>query len=56
MLNAPDAPPVDRKVQSGWGKGSNVQYACVRVDGVPMESIAPALVVITTNSQRNHAF
>jgi hypothetical protein len=27
----------------------------VRVDGIPMDSIAPALVVIPTNSPQNHS-
>jgi hypothetical protein len=38
------------------GEGSNVQYAQVRVDGIPTDSIAPALVVIPTNSPQNHYF
>ena len=37
------------------GEGSNVRYAWLRVDGIPTDSIAPALVVIPTNSPRNHS-
>ena len=32
-----------------WG-GTNVQFAWVRVDGIPLDSNAPGLVVIPTNS------
>ena len=31
------------------------EYAWVRGDGIPMDSIAPALVVIPTNSRQNHS-
>ncbi len=31
------------------GEGSNVRYTWLRVDGIPTDSIAPALVVISTN-------
>jgi hypothetical protein len=38
-----------------WGRESNVRYAWVRIDGIPMDSIAPALVVLPTNSPQNHS-
>jgi hypothetical protein len=46
---------ISRKVHSGEGERSNAHYEWVRVDGIPMDSIARALVVIPTTFPQNHS-
>jgi hypothetical protein len=55
MLDAPEGRQNDRKVQSGGAGMECPVRVGVRADGIPLESIASALVVIPTNSPQNHS-